>query len=133
MTQLRFGLFVRLEDIGSTMAVRTPTETGPVYATLVTYCYAKDETHDSIYTYDRTSSRWTIHMPKLKTAIIAVSHVDIFSEIPQLMGLFQIHRKPSEGSHIMLRAELIQGVSLLIRKYPVDPLTRIVRNSDVQS
>ena len=63
------------------MAVRTQTETGPVYATLVTYCFAKDEHHMEIYTYDRTTSRWTIHMPKLKAAIIAVSHVDIFGEI----------------------------------------------------
>ena len=129
----RFGLYVRLFDRGPSMAVRTPSETGPVYATLVTYCFAKDEHHDSIYQYDRTSSRSTIHMPKLLAAIIAVSHVDIFGEIPQLDTLFSIHRKPFHGLHILLRADLIQAVTLLIRKYPVDPLTRIVRNPEVQS
>ena len=115
------------------MLVITPSETGPVYATLVCYCFAKNEYHYSIYNYDKTTSRWTIHMPKLTDAIIAVSHVDIFGEIPQLMGLFEIHRKPFNGSHKMIIVELIQAVILLIKKYPVDPLTRIVRNSEVQS
>ena len=115
------------------MAVRTPSETGPVYATLVTYCFAKDEHHVDIYTYDKHSFRWTIHMPKLQAAIIAVSHKGIFDEIPQLMGLFTIQKPPFMGSHLLIRAELIQGVSLLISKYPVVPSERITLISEVQS
>ena len=127
-----FGLNVRLIDRGPTMAVRTPSETGPVYATLVYYCFSKNENLQNIYTYDKMSSRWTIHMPNLKIAIIEVTHVGIFDEIPQLMGLFQIHERPSCGSYKKLRVDLIEAVILLIQKYPVDPLARILRISEVQ-
>ena len=76
--------------------------------------------------YDLQLSRWVIHMPILKIALMQVTNVYIFQEIPRLQALDHIHEPPVNGSHRKLRVNLLDAVIQLISEYPVIPEERIL-------
>ena len=76
--------------------------------------------------YDLQLSRWVIHMPNLKIALMQVTENPfIFEHIPKLQELYRIHEdfiKPSKKQH----RDLLSAVIQLIEDYPVIPAERIL-------
>ena len=62
-TMQKHRVYVAQDDVSRPEPVMTSSETGPIYATLISYIYSKDENFSELYEYDLQLSRWVIHMP----------------------------------------------------------------------